>query len=501
MDSTTRIAEHAHLLHDVAGRPSLSRVLSSGDKAGLGSEDGGESSPETPLPSVGARRKSWAASTCVLAELTGAMHQMLVTEIAELRGDAQLLQLLRDSVDGNVATVFSSIRHAIPIEKVELPTAALEHARRLAQRGVTVNALVRAYRLGHKALLDAVLDEIRVSDMEPPLSIAVFRQISEVTFGYIDWITQQVVDTYQGEHDRWMENRNSLRVLRVHELLDGADLDVDEVTTAIRYPLRRTHVGVVVWRDEEDGRDDLTSMERFVDQLAEMVGARESALYISVDRMTGWAWIPLLSGDAADVVSRIRAFCVSRTSVPWIAVGNPLAECRGIPAFASAGARSPRGGDRVGLERAQGHRCKRPWLAAAALMGKTCLRAGVGRRCARPARVLHRKRRAAARYTPRLSLCGFKFQGCRRGTAPALQLGEVPRASRVRTSWPTDQRRSTRRRSRLASLSLVRRRGSYHSSLTRFGPPPENFGQRADSGASAASPEASHSRSRRRSAE
>ncbi len=99
-----------------------------------------------------------------MAELTGAMHQMLVTEIAELRGDAQLLQLLRDSVDGNVATVFSSIRHAIPIEKVELPTAALEHARRLAQRGMTVNALVRAYRLGHKALLDAVLDEIRVSD-------------------------------------------------------------------------------------------------------------------------------------------------------------------------------------------------------------------------------------------------------------------------------------------------------------------------------------------------
>ncbi|MGZ5393694.1 MAG: hypothetical protein ACXWD3_18195 [Mycobacterium sp.] len=64
-----------------------------------------------------------------------------------------------------------------------------------------------------------------------------------------------------------MENRNSLRVLRVHELLDGADLDVDEVTTAIRYPLRRTHVGVVVGRDEEDSRDDLTAMERFVDSL------------------------------------------------------------------------------------------------------------------------------------------------------------------------------------------------------------------------------------------
>ena len=55
-----------------------------------------------------------------MAEVTGSIQQMLVTEIADLRGDAQLLQLLRDSVDGNVATVFSAIRHAIPIEKVEL---------------------------------------------------------------------------------------------------------------------------------------------------------------------------------------------------------------------------------------------------------------------------------------------------------------------------------------------------------------------------------------------
>ena len=303
------------------------------------------------------------------AELTGAMHQMLVSEIAELRGDAQLLQLLRDSVDGNVATVFSSIRHAIPIEKVELPTAALEHARRLAQRGVTVNALVRAYRLGHKALLDAVLDEIRVSDMDPPLSIAVFRQISEVTFGYIDWITQQVVDTYQGEHDRWMENRNSLRVLRVRELLDGADLDVDEVTTAIRYPLRRTHVGVVVWCDEEDSRDDLTSMERFVEQLAEMVGARESALYISVDRMTGWAWIPLLSGDAADVVGRIRSFCASRTSVPRIAVGNPLGSVEGFRRSHQQAQEAHAVAITSGSNARKVTAASDPGLAAAALMG------------------------------------------------------------------------------------------------------------------------------------
>jgi DNA-binding PucR family transcriptional regulator len=240
-----------------------------------------------------------------------------------------VLQLLRDSIDGNIATVFSAIRHGIPIEKVELPTAAVEHARRLAQRGTTVNALVRAYRLGHKALLDAVLVEIGVSGLDPQLSLAVFRQISEVTFGYIDWITQQVVITYQVERDRWMENQNSLRALRVRELLDGADLDVDAVTTAIRYPLRRTHLAVVAWRDDDDA-DDLAPMERFVDQLAEAVGAPESSLYISVDRVTGWAWIPMPADAAPGAVARLRAFAAARADAPRIALGNPLPDVEGF---------------------------------------------------------------------------------------------------------------------------------------------------------------------------
>jgi DNA-binding PucR family transcriptional regulator len=195
---------------------------------------------------------------------------------------------------------------------------------------VTVNALVRAYRLGHKALLDTVLDEIRASKLDPQLSLAVYRQISEVTFGYIDWITQQVVTTYQAERDRWMENRNSLRALRVRELLDGADLDLDEVTSAIRYPLRRTHLSLVVWRDLDVDGDDVASMERFVDQLAESAGARDSSLFISVDRLTGWVWIPLSAEAAPCAIDRIRAFVGSRTDAPWIAAGDPLAGVEGF---------------------------------------------------------------------------------------------------------------------------------------------------------------------------
>jgi DNA-binding PucR family transcriptional regulator len=71
-------------------------------------------------------------------------------------------------------------------------------------------------------------------------------------------------------------------------------------------------------------------MERFVDQLAESAGARESSLFISVDRLTGWAWIPLRADAASSGVACMRAFAESRTDAPWIAAGNPLPGVEGF---------------------------------------------------------------------------------------------------------------------------------------------------------------------------
>lgn len=265
-----------------------------------------------------------------LGELAHSVQQMLVTEIAELGDDAQLMDLLHDSVEGNIDTVFSAIRHGIPIERVEPPTAALEQARRLAQRGVSVNALVRAYRLGHKAVLNVVRDEVRASNLESQLSLDVFGDISETTFGYIDWITQQVLSTYQGERDRWTENRNSMRALRVRDVLSGDETDVDAMTTAIRYPLRRIHLSMMVWCNETADGDELALMERFVRQLAQSIGARESSLFIPVDRLTGSAWIPLAPAAASTAVARVRAFADARTDAPLIAIGNPLPGVKGF---------------------------------------------------------------------------------------------------------------------------------------------------------------------------
>ncbi len=265
-----------------------------------------------------------------LNELTHLVQDMLLDEVDELGVDAQMVDLLRDTVEANIETVLSTIRHEIPLEHFKPPTAALEHARRLAQRGVSVNALVRAYRLGHKAVLGAVRQEIRASNLDLHTGLDVDSQIAEATFTYIDWISQQVVATYQDEHDRWLENRNNMRALRVREILDGGDVDADAVGAAILYPFSGTHLAVVLWRVEPTGGDELVAMERFVQDFAKSVGVRERTLFVPVDRLTGWAWIPLKAVGDTNVVAQLRAFVGTRADSPFVAVGDLRAGVEGF---------------------------------------------------------------------------------------------------------------------------------------------------------------------------
>jgi len=126
-------------------------------------------------------------------------------------------------------------------------------------------------------------------------------------------------------------------------------------------------VAIVAWRDEDDG-DDLAPTERFVDQLAESVAA-ESLLYISVDRLTGWAWVPMPADAAPTAVDRIRAFATGRAGAPWIAIGNPLP---GVEGFRRSHQQAQEAHAVAIASGANAHRvtaASDPGLAAAALIG------------------------------------------------------------------------------------------------------------------------------------
>jgi hypothetical protein len=203
-----------------------------------------------------------------LPEVVSAISASLQDDIKDLRDEAQL-PLLEASVEGNVTTGLYALRHDTPVERVEAPTAALEHARRIAQQGLPVNVLIRIYRLGQRKFTHLVFGELQRIDVAPHARVTIVETITETLFAYVDWMSQQVVEVYEEERERWLETQNSMRALRVREVLaEGKSLDIDSAIAAIRYPLRWHHVALVVWYPAATGpADELARMQRFVREL------------------------------------------------------------------------------------------------------------------------------------------------------------------------------------------------------------------------------------------
>ena len=243
-----------------------------------------------------------------LAELSSGIQSLLEEQIPELRGDARVMELLGASVEGNVDTVLHALRYDIAVERVESPTAALEYARRLAQHGVPVNALVRAYRLGQRQMNEIVFAEVRAIDIPESVRYTVVEAITRTLFEYIDWISQQVVAVYEDERERWLENQNSLRAVRVREVLAANKaVDADASSTSIRYPLRWHHLAVIMWcPDEGTEGDELASLQRFVRELAQAAGADANPLFVAADRLCGYGWLPFRAEPSDAVASGVR---------------------------------------------------------------------------------------------------------------------------------------------------------------------------------------------------
>ncbi|MFQ6397992.1 PucR family transcriptional regulator [Nocardia sp. KC 131] len=270
-----------------------------------------------------------------VTQISAILRHNLEDEIPELHGDPRTIDLLGASVEGNVDTVLHALRHDIPVARILAPAAAIEYARRLAQHGIPLTALIRAYRVGQRRMTDLVFAELREVGIPPEDRVTVMETITGILFEYIDSITEQVAAIYEREREQWLESQNSIRAVRVREVLAGRKpVDVDAATESIRYPLRWHHLALVMWyadsADDSDERDQLlTRLQRFVRELAEAVGTGAGPLFVAADRGSGWAWLPYRSAHP-EAIAAIRAFAGSRPGGPHLAIGEQAAGIAGF---------------------------------------------------------------------------------------------------------------------------------------------------------------------------
>jgi PucR C-terminal helix-turn-helix domain/GGDEF-like domain len=228
-----------------------------------------------------------------LAEISQDVTRHLATAIEQLQGDAGILGVLRASVTENIAAVFHVFEHGMPVENIEAPPAATEYARRLAQRGVPGGALIRAYRVGHERFLQWCLDELARQGQDVPLVVAATRRMVELSSGYIDRVTEQVLTTYEHERERWLLTQTAMRAGRVRALLEDMPVNLDTIEAELGYRLRQHHVGLIAWDpDPAPGSAGLARLERLVIAAAQALACPGRPLLVPRDEASTWAWLP-----------------------------------------------------------------------------------------------------------------------------------------------------------------------------------------------------------------
>jgi hypothetical protein len=142
-----------------------------------------------------------------------------------------------------------------------------------------------------------------------------------------------------------LANRNTVRAIRIREIIDGQDIDLPTAEAALGHPLRQHHLGAIVWVPDEavsTGSGGLAHLEQVVAAVGREIG-RDSGeagrpLFCAADTSSGWAWFPRLGGPRpADRVSgsagprrsaaRPSATTGSRWSWPWWPAGGSAARC------------------------------------------------------------------------------------------------------------------------------------------------------------------------------
>ena len=225
--------------------------------------------------------------------LSMALIEQLRAEIPELAADQALVDLMIGGVTENVQGALRMLQVGLQKADVVAPQVALETARRMAQRGVPISALLRGYRMGHASFQQAVVARLAEADVPSELLAATTMDVIALSFDYIDRVSEEVVNTYERERDDWVRGRVAARTARVAAILAGKSVDPSEAGRTLGYRLEQTHVGIVVWaRDGDPDNYRLPLLERVVHRLAERVGARRAPLVVAVDDAMVWAWLP-----------------------------------------------------------------------------------------------------------------------------------------------------------------------------------------------------------------
>ena len=264
-----------------------------------------------------------------LAELATDIRDIIQSAIPALREDGSS-SMLEASIRANVEQRLGILEHGIDPTAIQPPSAAVEYARRLAQRGVPVFALIRAYRLGHAEFLHRLIEDLveHGSGSESSEGRATLELVDRVHKS-VDTVIEALLVTYSQARDEWL-NPNAILRARVRSVLTEKTLDIETAQERVGpYRLRQHHLGAELWvPDAAAGPASIAHLRAVTAAFATAAKCDDAPLFVALDESTGCVWLPL--GTQTGVDRDRLDDALARSPDTFAAFGEPEASLVGF---------------------------------------------------------------------------------------------------------------------------------------------------------------------------
>ncbi|WP_052667200.1 PucR family transcriptional regulator [Nitriliruptor alkaliphilus] len=224
-----------------------------------------------------------------LPALTTEMTDWFIEVIPEFRHDEVVRRLMVSSTAANLNAIVDMLVHDIPLEQIAVPAAAAEYARLFAQHDLSLEALLRAYRLGEHRFVTwgvSALDA-RAHEVDTRLALAAVTHLTRRVNRYIDHVIEGLITIYEAERREWDGRAGADRAIQIRTLLNAEGVSQESAQKLVDVPLDGHHQAAIAWVPaDEPPTGTLKAVTRV---LADVAG--RAPLTMMADDRTLWAWV------------------------------------------------------------------------------------------------------------------------------------------------------------------------------------------------------------------
>ncbi|MGC0364433.1 DNA-binding PucR family transcriptional regulator [Rhodococcus sp. 27YEA15] len=258
-------------------------------------------------------------------EFIEALFEATVAGIPELAAQSDALDSLHASIAENTIVLIDALSNGLDPSTAPPPVGAVDYARDLARDEISLASLLRAYRIGQAKFTALCLDTANAMTAMDDLT-ALRTMVAKIA-AFIDHICEEVTLTYEHERERSISSRNGLTQRRIAQLLDGTEIEAQEASSALGYPMDGMHLAVETWYRGADTHpvDIAESAHRIT---STVLGHRPSLTMPTGERSV-CTWVST-SDPFPALVERFRSVVLAESTAVSVVIGLPGAGLDGF---------------------------------------------------------------------------------------------------------------------------------------------------------------------------